>query len=39
VKKKVTQKRKFRGKVLKQKKTPGTTAPPGTVVAIVIGQK
>jgi hypothetical protein len=39
VKKKVTQKRKFRGKVLKQKKTPGTTASPGTVVGIVIGQK
>jgi hypothetical protein len=39
VKKKVTHKRKFRGKVLKQKTAPGTTAAPGTVVAIVIGQK
>ena len=39
VKKKVTNKKKFRGKVLKQKKPPGTTAAPGTVVPIVIGQK
>ena len=39
VKKKETHKKKFRGKVLKQKKAPGTTFPPGTVVAIVIGQK
>jgi beta-lactam-binding protein with PASTA domain len=39
VKKKETHKTKFRGKVLKQKKAPGTTAAPGTVVAIVIGQK
>jgi hypothetical protein len=39
VKKKVTNKRKFRGKVLKQKKPAGTTAAPGTVVPIVIGQK
>jgi PASTA domain-containing protein len=39
VKKKETQKKKFRGKVLKQKLAAGTTAAPGTVVAIVIGQK
>jgi hypothetical protein len=39
VKKRVTHKRKFRGKVLKQKVPPGTTAAPGTVVPIVIGQK
>ena len=39
VKKKETHKKKFRGKVLKQKVAPGTTAAPGTVVAIVIGQK
>jgi len=39
VKKKVTNKKKFRGKVLKQKKPAGTTAAPGTVVPIVIGQK
>jgi hypothetical protein len=39
VKKRPTNKRKFRGRVLKQKKAPGTTAVPGTVVAIVIGQK
>jgi hypothetical protein len=39
VKKKETHKKKFRGKVLKQKKPPGTTAAPGTVVPIVIGQK
>jgi hypothetical protein len=39
VKKKETNKRKFRGKVLKQKKPVGTTAPPGTVVPIVIGRK
>jgi hypothetical protein len=39
VKKKETGKKKFRGKVLKQKKPAGTTAPPGTVVPIVIGQK
>jgi hypothetical protein len=39
VKKKLTHKRKFRGKVLKQKKPAGTTAAPGTVVPIVIGQK
>jgi beta-lactam-binding protein with PASTA domain len=39
VKKKVTHKKKFRGKVLKQKKPAGTTAAPGTVVPIVIGQK
>jgi hypothetical protein len=39
VKKKETHKKKFRGKVLKQKKAPGTTATPGTVVPIVIGQK
>jgi hypothetical protein len=39
VKKKETHKKKFRGKVLKQKKAPGTTGAPGLVVAIVIGQK
>ncbi|HEY6654065.1 MAG TPA: PASTA domain-containing protein [Solirubrobacterales bacterium] len=39
VKKKVTHKKKFRGKVLKQKKAPGTTGAPGLVVPIVIGQK
>jgi hypothetical protein len=39
VKKKETHKRKFRGKVLKQKKPAGTTAVPGTVVPIVIGKK
>ncbi len=39
VKKKETHKKKFRGKVLKQKKQPGSTFPPGTVVPIVIGQK
>jgi len=39
VKKKVTHKKKFRGKVLKQKTPVGTTAAPGTVVPIVIGQK
>jgi hypothetical protein len=39
VKKKETHKRKFRGKVLKQKVPAGTTAAPGTVVPIVIGQK
>src|SRR4051794_24453906 len=39
VKKKVTNKKKFRGKVLKQMKPAGTTAAPGTVVPIVIGQK
>jgi hypothetical protein len=39
VKKKETHKKKFRGKVLKQKKAPGTTGAPGLVVPIVIGQK
>jgi hypothetical protein len=39
VKKKDTGKRKFRGKVLKQKKPVGSTFPPGTVVPIVIGTK
>jgi PASTA domain len=39
VKKKETHKKKFRGKVLKQKIAAGTTAAPGTIVAIVIGQK
>jgi hypothetical protein len=39
VKKKETHKKKFRGKVLKQKVAPGTTAAPGTVVPIVIGIK
>ena len=39
MKKKETHKRKFRGKVLKQKVATGTTAAPGTVVPIVIGQK
>ncbi|HSD25049.1 MAG TPA: hypothetical protein VLB79_12065 [Solirubrobacterales bacterium] len=39
VKKKGTHQRKFRGKVLKQKKPAGMTAAPGTVVPIVIGKK
>jgi hypothetical protein len=39
VKRKVTHKRKFRGKVLKQKVSAGTTGVPGTIVPIVIGQK
>jgi hypothetical protein len=39
VKKSHTRKNKFRGKVLKQKTPAGTTAAPGTVVPIVIGQK
>ena len=39
VKKKDTHKKKFRGKVLKQKKAPGTTVPAGHVVPIVIGTK
>jgi hypothetical protein len=39
VKKRRTDKRKFRGKVLKQKVPAGTTAAPGTVVPIVIGRK
>ena len=39
VKKRTTQKGKFRGKVLKQKTPSGTTAAPGTVVPIVIGRK
>jgi PASTA domain-containing protein len=39
VKKKETHKKKFRGKVLKQKLAAGTTAAPGTVVPIVIGKK
>ena len=39
VKKKETHKKKFRGKVLKQKKQAGLTLPPGTVVPIVIGKK
>ena len=39
MKKKVTHKTKFRGKVIKQKVAPGTTGAPGTVVPIVIGQK
>jgi|SRR5829696_381652 len=39
VKRSRTRKPKFRGKVLKQKIAPGTTAAPGTVVPIVIGTK
>src|SRR4051794_10622895 len=39
VKKSRTKKNKFKGKVLKQKMPAGTTAVPGTVVPIVIGQK
>jgi hypothetical protein len=39
VKKSRTKKNKFKGKVLKQKTPAGTTAVPGTVVPIVIGQK
>jgi hypothetical protein len=39
VKRSKVKKNKFRGKVLKQKIPPGTTAAPGTVVPIVIGKK
>jgi hypothetical protein len=39
VKRSRTRKNKFRGRVLKQKTPPGTTAAPGTVVPIVIGTK
>jgi hypothetical protein len=39
VKRSAIKKNKFRGKVLKQKTPPGTTAAPGTVVPIVIGKK
>jgi PASTA domain-containing protein len=39
VKKRIAKKNKLRGKVLKQKTPAGTTAPPGTVVPIVIGKK
>jgi hypothetical protein len=39
VKKSHVKKDKFRGKVVKQKTPAGTTAAPGTVVPIVIGQK
>lgn len=39
VKKKDTHKKKFRGKVLKQKVPAGTTGAPGLVVPIVIGTK
>jgi PASTA domain len=39
VKKKEARKRKNRAKVLKQKKQPGTTGPPGTVVTILVGKK
>jgi PASTA domain len=39
VKRRPTNKRKFRGRVLKQKVEPGTTAVPGRVVTIVIGRK
>ncbi|MFL5899399.1 MAG: PASTA domain-containing protein [Solirubrobacterales bacterium] len=39
VKKSHVKKNKFRGKVVKQKVPAGTTAAPGTVVPIVIGQK
>lgn len=39
VKKKETNKRKRRGKVLRQKLEPGATAPPATVVPIVVGKK
>jgi len=39
VKKSRVKKDKFRGKVVKQKTPTGTTAAPGTVVPIVIGQK
>jgi hypothetical protein len=39
VKKRPTHKRKFRGRVLKQKVAAGTTAAPATVVPIVIGKK
>jgi hypothetical protein len=39
IKRSKIKKNRFRGKVLKQKTRPGTTAPPGTVVPIVIGKK
>jgi beta-lactam-binding protein with PASTA domain len=39
VKKQPTHKRKFLGKVLKQKTPAGTTEAPGTIVPIVIGKK
>jgi hypothetical protein len=39
IKKSKIKKNRFRGKVLKQKTPPGTTAAPGTVVPIVIGKK
>jgi hypothetical protein len=39
VKKKEARKKKNRAKVLKQKKQPGTTAAPGTVVTILVGKK
>jgi hypothetical protein len=39
VKRSRTKKPKFSGRVLKQKTPPGTTAPPGTRVPIVIGTK
>jgi hypothetical protein len=39
IKKSAIKKNRFRGKVLKQKTPPGTTAAPGTVVPIVIGKK
>jgi hypothetical protein len=39
VKRSRVKKEKFRGRVLKQKTPPGTTAAPGTVVPIVIGTK
>jgi hypothetical protein len=39
IKRSKIKKNRFRGKVLKQKTPPGTTAAPGTVVPIVIGKK
>jgi hypothetical protein len=39
VKKKEARKKKNRAKVLKQKKQPGTTAAPGTIVTILVGKK
>jgi PASTA domain len=39
VKKKEARKKKNRAKVLKQKKQPGTTGAPGTVVTILVGKK
>lgn len=39
VKKKKVKKKKLRGKVVKQKRTTGFTAPPGTAIPIIVGRK